>query len=132
MWDETGTIPTPAPRQGLIRPRLRPSRKRLAPSLGPAPRSPELTKLTELRAYRIWVEGGRRTGQAGEAVREKNWLEAEKQVNAEVAARAFQFWVRQGRPVGPEGEAASKKNWHAAEIQLLQETEEECRRVPPH
>ena len=99
---------------------------------GPAPRSPELTKLTELRAYRIWVEGGRPTGQAGEAVREKNWLEAEKQVNAEVAARAFQFWVRQGRPVGPEGEAASKKNWHAAEIQLLQETEEECRRVPPH
>jgi hypothetical protein len=97
---------------------------------GPAPRAPEFTKLTQLRAYRIWVRAGRPTGQAGEAVKEKNWVEAEKQVNAEVAARAFQFWERQGRPVGPEGEAASKKNRHEAEIQLLQETEDEFRRKP--
>ncbi|MGB0068211.1 MAG: protein kinase [Isosphaeraceae bacterium] len=97
---------------------------------GPAPRSPEFTQLTKLRAYRIWVEGGSPTGQAGEAVKEKNWLEAEKQVNAEVETRAFQFWEQQGRPVGPEGEAASKKNRHIAEIQLLQETEDEFRRVP--
>ena len=96
------------------------------------PRSPELTKLTELRAYRIWVEAGRPTGKAGEAVKEKNWVEAEKQVNAEVEARAFQFWEQQGRPVGPEGEAASKKNRHIAEIQLLQETEDEFRRKPIH
>jgi len=81
--------------------------------------------LTKLRAYRIWVEAGSPTGQAGEAVKEKNWLEAEKQVNAEVETRAFQFWEQQGRPVGPEGEAASKKNRHIAEIQLLQETEDE-------
>ena len=88
--------------------------------------------MTELRAYRIWVEAGRPTGKAGEAVKEKNWVEAEKQVNAEVEARAFQFWEQQGRPVGPEGEAASKKNRHIAEIQLLQETEDEFRRVPIH
>jgi len=87
--------------------------------------------LTQLRAYRIWVEAGRPTGQAGEAVKVKNWLEAEKQVDAEVETRAFQFWERQGRPVGPEGEAASKKNRHIAEIQLLQE-EDEFRRVPIH
>jgi hypothetical protein len=87
---------------------------------------------TELRAYRIWAEAGSPTGQAGEAVKEKNWLEAEKQVNAEVETRAFQFWEQQGRPVGPEGEAASKKNRHIAEIQLLQETEDEFRRVPIH
>ena len=99
---------------------------------GPAPRSPEFTQLTKLRACRIWVEGGRPTGQAGEAVKEKNWLEAEKQVNAEVETRAFQFWEQQGRPVGPEGEAASKKNRHIAEIQLLQETEDELWRVPIH
>jgi serine/threonine protein kinase len=100
--------------------------------LGPAPRSPEFTQLTQLRAYRIWVEAGRPTGKAGEAVKEQNWVEAEKQVNAEVEARAFQFWEQQGRPVGPEGEAASKKNRHIAEIQLLQETEDEFRRKPIH
>ena len=62
----------------------------------PPPRSPELTKLTELRAYRIWVEVGRPTGKVGEALKERNWAEAEKQVNAEVEARAFQFWEQQG------------------------------------
>ncbi len=98
----------------------------------PPPRSPEFTKLTELRAYRIWVEAGRPTGKVGEALKERNWAEAEKQVNAEVEARAFQFWEQQGRPGGPEGEAASKKNRHIAEIQLLQETEDEFRRKPIH
>jgi len=96
------------------------------------PRSPEFTKLTELRAYRIWVEVGRPTGKVGEALKETNWAQAEKQVNAEVEARAFQFWEQQGRPVGPKGEAASKQNRHMAEIQLLQETEDEFRRVPIH
>ncbi len=98
----------------------------------PAPRSPEFNKLTELRAYRIWVEVGRPTGKLGEAVEKRNWAEAEKQVNAEVEARAFQFWVQQGRPMGPEGESASKKNLHMAELQLLQETEDELRRHPIH
>jgi tRNA A-37 threonylcarbamoyl transferase component Bud32 len=102
------------------------------PGPGPAPRSPEFTRLTELRAYRIWVEAGRPQGKEGEAVKEKNWVEAEKQVDAEVEARAFQFWVQQGRPVGPKGEAASKKNRHDAEVQLLEETEAEFRRVPIH
>ena len=88
--------------------------------------------MTKLCGYRIWVEGGSPTGQAGEAVKENNWLEAEKQVNAEVETRALQFWEQQGRPGRPEGEAASKKNRHIAEIQLLQETEDELRRVPIH
>jgi hypothetical protein len=96
------------------------------------PRSPEFTKLTELRAYRIWVEAGRPTGKLGEALKERNWAEAEKQVHAEVEARAFQFWEQQGRPVGPAGEAVSEKNRHTAEIQLLQETEDEFRRKPIH
>jgi hypothetical protein len=95
-------------------------------------RSPEFNKLTELRAYRIWVEVGRPTGKLGEAVEKRNWAEAEKQVSAELEARAFQFWVQQGRPEGPEGEAASKKNLHLAELQLLQETEDELRRHPIH
>jgi eukaryotic-like serine/threonine-protein kinase len=41
------------------------------------PRSPEFTKLTELRAYRIWVEVGRPTGKVGEALKETNWAQAE-------------------------------------------------------
>jgi len=96
------------------------------------PRSPEFKKLTELRAYRIWIEVGRPTGKLGEALKERNWAEAEKQVNAEVEARAFQFWEQEGRPVGPEGEAASKKNRDIAEIQLLQETQDEFRRAQIH
>ncbi len=96
------------------------------------PRSPEFSRMTELRAYRIWVEAGRLTGKVGEALKERNWAEAEKQVNAEVEARAFQFWEQQGRPEGPEGEAASKKNRHTAELQLLQETDDEFRRKPIH
>ncbi len=95
-------------------------------------RSPELQKLTELRAYKIWVDIGRPTGKLGEAVKDKNWAEAEKQINAEVEARAFELWVQQGRPVGPAGESASKKNRHDAEVQLLKETEEEYRRKPIH
>ena len=126
-WPE----PNPAARPGAHSVQTPAEQKAAGAEPGPAPRSPEFTKLTQLRAYRIWVEGGRPTGQAGEAVKEKNWLEAEKQVDAEVETRAFQFWERQGRPVGPEGEAASKKNRHIAEIQLLQE-EDEFRRVPIH
>ena len=100
--------------------------------LGPPPQSPELMELIKLRAYRIWVESGKPTGQAGDAVRLKNWIEAEKQVDKEVEVRAFQFWEQQGRPMGPEGEAASKKNRHVAEIQLLEETKDEFRRKQIH
>jgi hypothetical protein len=103
-----------------------------APVPDAAPRSSEFNKLIELRAYRIWVDVGSPKGKLGEAVKEKNWAEAEKQVNAEVEARAFQFWQQQGCPIGPPGEDASKKNRHLAEIQLLQETEDEFSRHPIH
>ena len=69
-------------------------------------------------------------GKAGEAVKEKNWIEAEKQIEAEVKARAYEIWEQQGRPTGPEGDAVREKNLHAAEVQLLKETEEEFRRRP--
>jgi hypothetical protein len=94
--------------------------------------SPSFKKLTELYAYRIWVDAGSPTGKVGEALKERNWAAAEKQVTAEVEARAFQFWDQQGRPVGPAGEAASKKNRDLAERQLLEETEDEFRRHPIH
>ena len=92
----------------------------------------ERTDQYSLAALGYELLTGRPTGKVGEALKERNWAEAEKQVNAEVEARAFQFWEQQGRPVGPEGEAASKKNRHIAEIQLLQETEDEFRRKPIH
>ena len=70
------------------------------------------------------------TGPAGEAVKEKNWLEAERQIRDEVAARAYQIWVRQGSPTGAAGEAVREKNLRSAEAELLQETEAELRRQP--
>ncbi len=93
-------------------------------------RSPEFQRLVELRAYVIWVNCGRPTGKAGESVKEKNWLEAERQILDEVKARAFTIWVQQGRPSGAAGEAASEKNMRAAEAQLLTETEEDMNRHP--
>jgi serine/threonine protein kinase len=93
-------------------------------------RSREFTRLVELRAYTIWHRSGRPMGAAGEAVKEKNWLEAERQIQDEVADRAYRIWVRQGRPVGAAGEAVSEKNRRSAEAELLQETEAEMQRHP--
>lgn len=93
-------------------------------------RSPELQRLIELRAYVIWVKKGSPTGQAGESVKEANWLEAERQIIDDVKARAFTIWDRQGRPSGAAGEAVREKNMRAAEAQLLKETLEELRRHP--
>ena len=95
-----------------------------------APRSAEFKRLTELRAYRIWNESGRPRGNAGEAAKEKNWAEAERQIEAEVKTRAYAIWEEEGRPTGPEGDAVREKNLHSAEVQLLKETEEEFRRRP--
>ena len=92
--------------------------------------SAEFQRLVELRAYVIWVNCGRPTGKAGESVKEKNWLEAERQILDEVKARAFTIWVQQGRPLGAAGEAVSEQNMRAAEAQLLEETEDEMRRHP--
>jgi hypothetical protein len=93
-------------------------------------RSAEFKILTEKRAYRIWVEEGRPKGKEGEAVKLKNWIAAEKQIESEVQNRAYSIWVQQGSPTGPQGDAVREKNTHDAEVQLLKETEEEFRRHP--
>jgi hypothetical protein len=93
-------------------------------------RSRELTRLIELRAYKIWVESGRPKGAAGEAAKVRNWTEAERQIGDEVKARAYQFWQNQGCPVGAAGEAVREKNLRTAEVELLQETEAELSRNP--
>ncbi len=92
--------------------------------------SPEFTRLVELRAYTLWDRGGRPTGSAGEAIKEKNWIEAERQIRDEVLARAYHIWERQGRPTGAAGEAVQDKNIRSAEAELLQETEAEMQRHP--
>jgi hypothetical protein len=93
-------------------------------------RSAEFTRLVELRAYTIWVKSGSPVGEAGEAVKEANWLRAEREVEDEVKARAFKMWDQQGRPAAAAGEAVREKNMRAAEAQLLKETEEFMRRNP--
>jgi serine/threonine protein kinase len=100
------------------------------PPAKPVERSPEYNRLVELRAYVIWDRTGRPMGKAGEAVKQTNWLEAERQIRDEVDARAFRIWEKQGRPTGAAGEAVSESNRRAAEIELLQETEAEMRRKP--
>jgi serine/threonine protein kinase len=95
-----------------------------------AERSPEFRRLVELRAYTIWVKRGRPKGRAGEAVKEKNWLEAERQIRDEVKARAYKIWDEQGRPTAEAGEAVKEANMRAAATQLLKETEEDLRRHP--
>jgi serine/threonine protein kinase len=92
--------------------------------------SPEFKRLVELRAYAIWVASGRPTGEEGEAVKDKNWLEAERQIQKQVNDRAFKIWQEQGRPSAAAGEAVREQNMRAAEVQLLKETEEEFRRHP--
>jgi eukaryotic-like serine/threonine-protein kinase len=100
------------------------------PQAKPPERSPNFTKLVELRAYVIWHRSGRPTGAAGEAVQQKNWLQAEQEIGDEVAARAYRIWVEQGSPTGAAGEAVSEKNRRVAEDDLLRETLDELNRHP--
>ncbi len=93
-------------------------------------RSPEYQKLVEFRAYAIWVARGRLTGLAGELAREKNWAEADAQIEDEVKRRAFTIWEKQGRPTGAAGDAVTEKNMREAERELLKETEVELIRHP--
>jgi eukaryotic-like serine/threonine-protein kinase len=92
--------------------------------------SPEFTRLVELRAYTLWDHAGRPVGPAGEAMKEKNWIEAERQIRDEVLARAYHIWEKQGRPTGAAGASVKDKNIRSAEAELLQETEAEMRRHP--
>lgn len=101
-----------------------------APAAKATDRLPELHRLVELRAYVIWHNGGRPTGEAGEAVKDKNWLLAEAQVLEEVKARAFKIWEEQGRPGGSAGEAVRDENMRAAACQILKETEAEMSEHP--
>ncbi|MDR3622140.1 MAG: protein kinase [Paludisphaera borealis] len=90
----------------------------------PAPEpSPEFRRLTELRAFAIWKSQGSPEGEAGDAVREPNWFQAEAEITAEVNLRAFRIWESQGRPTGAAGEAASEPNRRRAETELLKEAE---------
>jgi serine/threonine protein kinase len=93
-------------------------------------RSSEFTRLVELRAYTIWHREGRPSGAAGEAVKQKNWLQAESQIGDAVDARAYRIWVGQGRPKGAAGEAVRESNRQAAAVELLRETLAEMRRHP--
>jgi eukaryotic-like serine/threonine-protein kinase len=96
----------------------------------PPERSPELNRLIELRAYAIWVGQGRPTGVAGEQAKEKNWNEAERQIECELKQRAFKIWVKQGRPTGAAGDAVRETNMRTAEAEQLKETLEELLRHP--
>ena len=123
----------PGAARPIALPKDQPEAKRVPPvPAKPVERSREFTRLVELRAYLIWVRSGRPTGKAGEAVKEKNWLEAERQIHDEVEHRAFQIWVNQGRPTGEAGESARELNRRLAESELLEETEAELRRNPIH
>jgi hypothetical protein len=63
-------------------------------------------------------------------MKEKNWIEAERQIRDEVLARAYHIWEKQGRPTGAAGASVKDKNIRSAEAELLQETEAEMRRHP--
>jgi serine/threonine protein kinase len=120
-------IPRPAA-QDAARPRE--VAKLNNPTVKAPERSLEFTRLVQLRAYTIWARHGRLTGKAGEAVKEKNWLEAERQVLTEVRGRAYVIWRKQGCPTGPQGEAVREKNMRTAESEILAETESDLRRHP--
>ena len=113
--------PLPDPLQGAQKPAQPPA---------PPEQSADFKRLVELRAYMIWIRRGRPTGPAGDAVKEENWLEAERQITTEVKARANVICDQQGRPSGSAGEAVGEKNMRAAAAALLKETEEELRRHP--
>ncbi|HEX3448949.1 MAG TPA: DUF2934 domain-containing protein, partial [Isosphaeraceae bacterium] len=110
--------------------RLQVAPKKPAQPPAPSEQSADFKRLVELRAYMIWIRRGRPMGPAGDAVKEENWLEAERQITREVKARADVMWDQQGRPSGPAGEAVCEKNMRTAAAALLKETEEELRRHP--
>jgi eukaryotic-like serine/threonine-protein kinase len=93
-------------------------------------RSKDFVQLVKLRAYKIWHESGRPMGLAGERVKDKNWAEAERQIERELKERAFLIWVKQGRPEGAAGVEVSEKNMRTAEAELLKETDDEFHRNP--
>jgi serine/threonine-protein kinase len=101
-----------------------------ASDLLPPQRSADFVALVKHRSYRLWVEQGSPAGKLGDSIREKNWQEAERQVDAEVNLRAYQYWEKQGCPQGAEGEAVSVKNRRRAEADLLKECEEALRKSP--
>jgi eukaryotic-like serine/threonine-protein kinase len=100
------------------------------PQPPPAERSADYKWLVQKRAYLIWHWRGRPIGPAGDAVKDKNWHEAERQITEAVNARAYELWNQQGRPTGPAGDAVKEKNMRAAEAELRKETEENMRRNP--
>jgi eukaryotic-like serine/threonine-protein kinase len=120
-------VPTPAVANRVVPAAVN---KPPEPPARAAERSAEFTKLVEKRAYKLWVDRGRPEGPEGEAMKEKNWLDAESQILDEVKARAFKIWDQQGRPAEAAGETVRELNMRAAEAQLLKETEEEFRRHP--
>jgi serine/threonine protein kinase len=99
------------------------------PRPGPA-RSPDFIALVKHHSYRLWVEQGSPEGKLGDAVRDKNWHEAERRVEADVNERAYCYWVKQGSPGGAEGEAVSERNRRRAEAELLKEYEATLRKPP--
>jgi serine/threonine protein kinase len=126
---------TDRPAAATDRPAPNPAPPRLAkvtsqPAAKTRQRSQEFTQLVELRAYSIWHRAGRPTGAPGAAVKEKNWLKAERQIGDEVDARAYRIWEGQGRPTGAAGEAVRERNRQAAAAELLRETLAEMRRHP--
>lgn len=100
------------------------------PAAKPPEHSKDFKELVELRAYVLWDRGGRPTGEAGKAVEQKNWLEAERQISDEVDKRAHLIWKKQGSPMGKAGEAVSELNRRTAEAELLEETRAAMRRNP--
>jgi eukaryotic-like serine/threonine-protein kinase len=98
------------------------------------PKAPERSRnrnqLVKLRAYSIWDSHGRPMGRAGEQEGEKNWAEAEHQIEEACKLRAYLIWRKQGSPEGAAGEAVSEKNMRQAEAELLRETEDKLHRHP--
>jgi serine/threonine protein kinase len=119
--DPKGAAPTPQA-GAATRPAPQPPPKP-APKPEPAPpkRSALFTKLTERRAVEIWKGQGSPKGDAGRAVEVKNWLEAERQVQDEVADLAYRIWKGRGGAVGAEGAAQQQANWEEAERRLYKQ-----------
>jgi serine/threonine protein kinase len=99
-----------------------------APKPEPPKRSEIFTSLTKRRAGEIWKAQGSPEGAAGEAVAEKNWLEAEQQVEDELAKLAYQIWKDRGAKTGAEGAAQKQANWDEAERRLYKKN---FREEPP-
>jgi serine/threonine protein kinase len=105
-----------------------PSKHSAAPAV-PILRSPTpsavdpLHKLTELRAYRLWVAAGKPTGEEGKAREREFWLRAEEELRKDVDRRAYAIWDQSGRPTGKQGEQMAPVNRDKAIRQLLQEAQ---------